>query len=59
MKKCCQTQQGSRMQPPDHQLNVHTIKPICMMSQSLFSGKKKEEYFKISSAEIFTQSAKH
>ena len=29
-----------------------------MMCQSLFSGKKYEKYFKISSAEIFTQSAK-
>ena len=32
---------------------------ICMKCQSLFSAKKWEEYFKMSSAEIFAQHAKH
>ena len=30
-----------------------------MKCQTLFSGKKKEKYFKVSSAEFFTQHAKH
>ena len=31
---------------------------ICMKYQILFSGKNKKKYFKMSSAENFTQSAK-
>ena len=34
------------------------METICMKCQNLFSGKKEEKYFKMSSAENFTQHAK-
>ena len=37
---------------------VQIVSLVCMKFQSLFSWKKHEKYFKMSSAEIFTQDAK-
>ena len=43
----------------DISCKLYPLETICMKCQNLFSGpkKKKENYFKILSVEIFTQSA--
>ena len=43
-----------------HWYFMQIVETICMKHQSLFSGEnKKEKYFKLLSAETFTQHAKH
>ena len=39
-------------------MQIVSLETICMKCQILFSGKKWEKYFKMLSAENFTQSAK-
>ena len=39
--------------------NLRQMETICVVCQNLFSGKTKQKYFKMLSAEISTQIAKH
>ena len=43
----------------DTSCKLSPLETICMKYQILFSGKKIRKYFKLSSAETFTQRAKH
>ena len=39
-------------------MQIVSVETVCMKCQILFSGKKWEQYFKMSSAESFTLSTK-